>query len=98
MTDEEARDFVASHEWVYAKTYPTMPHEYIVFPFEGCDADKARWHDFRAWVVKSIDQRTTKGYPARTLGDHYYWVIWPVINRACGQGARLVLESEDVHA
>ncbi len=30
MTDEEIRQFIGDHEWVFAKTMPQIPHSYTL--------------------------------------------------------------------
>ena len=79
----QARAYVASKEWTFAKTMPENPHHYVVFPFgeEGAERDgylalqelitkhgwKRRWHG-RRWQTYRLD-------------DHDYWHMQPVINR-----------------
>ena len=55
MTDDEARAFIAAHEWRFAKTMPQWPHWYVVR--KNCrDAG-----EFERFVIASRE----RGYQAR---------------------------------
>lgn len=93
--------FVETHRWTFAKTMADIPHEYVVRGKNGCDA--AAW-DRMAEIIKE------NGYWARwtapggrasrvnvylELGDHKYWVIYPVINRELKARSTIVPLTEE---
>lgn len=97
--DPEA--FVEDHEWIFAKTMPTIPHFYVVRGKEGCaekdwDAMVAciKEHGYRAQWTAPNGKVMINTY--LEVGNWKYWVIFPVINRERIENSTTVrLEQDD---
>jgi hypothetical protein len=93
--------FVEAHRWTFAKTMADIPHEYVVRGKRGCDADA--W-DRMAELIRENGYwarwtapggRTSRINVYLELGDHKYWVIYPVINRELKQNSTTVPLTEE---
>lgn len=72
MTDEEIRQFIGDHEWVFAKTMPQIPHSYTLRRKAKRDEDFSSFVQeirFRG-VVRQFGQRSF------TYLDFDGWTYW----------------------
>ena len=86
----QARAYIASKEWKFAKTMADNPHFHVVFPFPSPGLDEgerqremAGWNALRELIATWGWNRRWHGSTYRTfsLDGHDYWTIHPVINR-----------------
>jgi hypothetical protein len=73
---------VASKTWTFGKTTPENPHWYVVCPKE--DGPERDGYYALAELIKTYGEyRRWHGSKWRTyqLDDHWYWHMWPIINR-----------------
>jgi hypothetical protein len=90
FTELDAREYVAGQEWVFARTMPANPHEYVVLErstrpdqhlaFRQLIRDRGVVRMFGGWEFCYLD-----------IDDHRYWVpptdpapdgqSWTIINR-----------------
>ena len=87
MTLPQMRDFVAAHEWTFAKSMPFIPHWYVVL--KNCrDVDEF----FKAcWLIRNYDEVRKFGkrsFIYMDLDGYSYWTMdeliedTTIINRA----------------
>jgi hypothetical protein len=86
VTDERERELadlrlvLAALPWQFAKTMPTVPHEYVV---RGRTVDAATYTRI-VNAIRVYGERATYG-PYRNkyliIGTHKYWASPPVLNR-----------------
>ncbi len=72
VTDEEIRQFIGDHEWVFAKTMPQIPHWYTL------RSKAQRDEDFSAFV-REIELRGVQrqfGQSSFTYLDFEDWTYW----------------------
>ena len=74
MTDDDIRQFVAAHEWTFAKTMPGIPHWYTLRRKALCDADFAAFvQEIRLrGVVRSFGRRP---FTYLDLDGWTYWTM-----------------------
>jgi len=83
LTAEQAGAYVDAQEWVFAKTMPKWPHEYVLI-----------WRSPDPWLhlrvvafIRSVGERRRWGrhfHHYWTWGDHEYWAMPPretILNR-----------------
>ena len=83
---ESPEQFVESVGWRFARSMPTIPHEYTLRgeKVEGVEPPPAAWHD---WFIRQIREHGYEGsffgrsYTYLEVGDHKYWVVGDIINR-----------------
>jgi len=84
---EEAREFIAAHEWTFAKSMPKIPHWYVVR--NECRSGE----EFEAFVTLIREQGYEKRWFKRTfiyldIDEWQYWTMGApisettIINRA----------------
>lgn len=87
MTEQEFKDFVQAHEWVYAKTMPANPHCYVVK--DKC-RDLVEFYRAVLYIRKHGKMRRffRKGYTYYDMQPFTYWTMGnpleqtKIINRA----------------
>lgn len=79
MTEEEVRDFIAAHQWTFAKSMPQIPHFYTLRKRARDDAEFAT-------MVQHIRDAGYDVYFGRTKyryldvdGMHYWTMGFPVV-------------------
>jgi hypothetical protein len=96
--DSEA--LVGDHEWIYARTMPTIPHFYVVRGKGDCA--EGDWDAFAAYI-KEHGYRAAWTAPNGNVmvntyleqGEWKYWAIYPVINRERIENSTTVRLEED---
>jgi hypothetical protein len=79
----QARAYIASKEWIFAKTMADNPHHYVVFSFQAEGAERDGYLALRELITRYGWKRRWHGKMWRTydLDGFSYWHIHPVINR-----------------
>lgn len=81
MTLEEAKDYIKSVRWQYAKTYITAPHEYTVLDWKP--ETKQQMIDFADFILANgyKEQFYSKTYTVLQIGEYKYWSMdFPTVN------------------
>lgn len=87
ITEDQMRAFAGRQEWIYAKTMPKTPHEYVL---KWKAANAQQWFQFVMTIRRfGYDQKyNTMMIRYYDLGEHKYWTMgeflettW-VLNRA----------------
>ena len=81
MTLEEAKQYISSVRWQYAKTYVTAPHEYTVLDWKP--ETKQQMIDFADFILANgyKEQFYSKTYTVLQIGDYKYWSMdFPTVN------------------
>lgn len=78
MSLDEARAFIASAPWTFAKTMPENPHEWTRGDGPGFEALLS--------LIRSGEKRRFRGRPYHTvvIDGWSYWMTWaagPILNR-----------------
>lgn len=71
--DYDPRPYIASQRWVYAKTVPTHPHEYVV---PEVTTDPAAHYDMVKWINRVGEPRMFAGkrYKYAEVDGYVYWI------------------------
>ena len=81
MTLEEAKQYIFSVRWQYAKTYITAPHEYTVLDWKP--ETKQQMIDFADFILANgyKEQFYSKTFTVLQIGDYKYWSMdFPTVN------------------
>lgn len=72
MTDDELRNFIGAHEWIFAKTMPQIPHWYTL------RRKATRDEDFAAFVQEIRFRGVVRPFGRRsfTYLDFEGWTYW----------------------
>ena len=72
MTEQEIKDFIKQNEWVFAKTYQFLPHEYVIRP-----KVKEKFDDFIETIQKNGIKAYffSKEYIYFDFDGYYYWTM-----------------------
>jgi hypothetical protein len=72
--DYDPRPFIAANTWVYAKTMPKNPHEYVVLRAATDWREQLR---FGRWIRHWGETERFDGRPYKYMDvdDHHYWVM-----------------------
>lgn len=75
MTLEEAKQYISSVRWQYAKTYVTAPHEYTVLDWKP--ETKQQMIDFADFVLTNgyKEQFYSKTFTVLQIGEYKYWTM-----------------------
>lgn len=86
MLENEIKQFIDENEWIYAKSMPRTPHEYVL---ERNAVNYDRYFDFINHIdVFGYDQYFFKmKFRYFNVGDYKYWALFirgneRIINRA----------------
>ncbi len=73
MTLEEAKQYISSVRWQYAKTYVTAPHEYTVLEWEP--ETKEQMIDFANFILENgyKEKFYSKTYTVIQIDEYKYW-------------------------
>jgi hypothetical protein len=82
-SDYDPKPYIAAQSWVFAKTMPEHPHEYVMLRASTDWREHLRFGD---WIRFSGEQERYQGriYRYRVVDDWQYWVLGPndtIINR-----------------
>lgn len=81
MTLEEAKEYIESVRWQYAKTYVTAPHEYTVLDWKP--ETKQQMIDFADFILANgyKEQFYSKTFSVFQIDEYKYWSMdFPTIN------------------
>ena len=81
MTLEEAKEYIQSVRWQYAKTYVTAPHEYTVLDWNP--ETKQQMIDFADFILANgyKEQFYSKTFTVLQIGEYKYWSMdFPTVN------------------
>ena len=81
MTIEDAKQYILSVRWQYAKTYVTAPHEYTVLDWNP--ETKQQMIDFADFIFENgyKEQFYSKTYTVLQVGEYKYWSMdFPTTN------------------
>lgn len=81
MTLEEAKQYIQSVRWQYAKTYKTAPHEYTVLDWKP--ETKQQMIDFADFILANgyKEQFFSKTYTVLQIDEYKYWSMdFPTTN------------------
>ena len=81
MTLTEAKQYIESVRWQYAKTYPTAPHEYTVLDWKP--ETKQQMIDFADFILANgyKEQFYSKTYTVLQIDEYKYWSMdFPTVN------------------
>lgn len=93
---DSIKAFIAKHRWIYAKTMPYAPHEYVCKKYLPASEHRA----FEEFVIH-IREHGVPAYYGRRLTiywlheGHYYWTMGSpvektiIINRADANGCQI---------
>ena len=75
-TEDHARAYIAANQWVYARTVPEAPHEYLL---AERSTDPEGHRAMIAWIARVGEPETYQGYRYRYahLEGHVYWTSRP---------------------
>jgi hypothetical protein len=75
MTLDEARDYVKSVNWCFAKTYLSAPHEYTVSSWKP-GSQQTMW-DFARYIRDNgkVEYFFSRPFIKLTLGEYEYWTM-----------------------
>ncbi|MBM3252739.1 MAG: hypothetical protein FJZ16_00610 [Candidatus Omnitrophica bacterium] len=76
-------EFIHRNKWVFAKTMPEIPHYYIVRDYLS-ENEKKLFDEFSVFIKKNGYTETfySKQHTYFNIGNHKYWVIENILNRA----------------
>ena len=75
MDIQEAKEFINSVRWQYAKTYPNAPHEYTVLSW--MPENKAKMVEF-AYLIQSSGREEVyykKKFKVLDINEYKYWTM-----------------------
>jgi len=86
LTEQEARDYIASVEWTYAKTMPEVPHWYTVRNTK----EPKLFEEFLIYILHwgDLESRGSPNHTARwkriylDLDEYYYWWMGAPLRKA----------------
>lgn len=81
MTLEEAKEYIESVRWQYAKTYVTAPHEYTVLDWKP--QTKQQMIEFADFILANgyKEQFYSKTFTVLQIDEYKYWSMdFPTIN------------------
>ena len=81
MTLEEAKKYIQSVRWQYAKTYVTAPHEYTVL--DWYPETKQQMINFADFILANgyKEQFYSKTFTVLQIGEYKYWSMdFPTVN------------------
>ena len=81
MTLDEAKQYIQSVRWQYAKTYVTAPHEYTVLDWKP--ETKQQMIDFADFILANgyKEQFYSKTFTVLQIDEHKYWSMdFPTVN------------------
>lgn len=81
MPLDEAKQYIQSVRWQYAKTYVTAPHEYTVLDWKP--ESKRQMIDFADFILANgyKEQFYSKTYTVLQIDDYKYWSMdFPTVN------------------
>lgn len=81
MTLDEAKQYIQSVRWQYAKTYVTAPHEYTVLDWKP--EAKQQMIDFADFILANgyKEQFYSKSYTVLQIAEYKYWSMdFPTVN------------------
>ena len=81
MTLEDAKQYIESVRWQYAKTYVTAPHEYTVLDWKP--ETKQQMIDFADFILANgyKEQFYSKTFTVFQIDEYKYWSMdFPTIN------------------
>lgn len=81
MTLDEAKKYIQSVRWQYAKTYVTAPHEYTVLDLEP--ETKQKMIDFADFILANgyKEQFYSKTFTVLQIDEYKYWSMdFPTTN------------------
>jgi hypothetical protein len=81
--DFDPSTYIGAHKWVFARTMPENPHEYVLIRRSTDWREHLR---FLRWIRVWGDNELYRGvnYRYRTIGEWRYWALGPndtIINR-----------------
>lgn len=86
MTNQEIEQFISENEWVFAKSMPKTPHEYVI---ESKAVNLERYFKFIDHILTNgTDKRFFRmTYRYFTVGKYQYWAMFirnneRIINRS----------------
>ena len=81
MTLEEAKQYIQSVRWQYAKTYVTAPHEYTVLDWKP--ETKQQMIEFADFILANgyKEQFYSKTFAVLQIDEYKYWSMdFPTVN------------------
>lgn len=80
--DFDPRPFIEGNEWVFAKTMPENPHEYVLLRNSSDWVEQLR---FLRWLRRGeVERFLGRSYRGRTVDGWRYWALSPddsIVNR-----------------